>query len=190
MAQGSSGELLTEWEVTSKRQGRDQNPSHGLGDSPADTLATIVLNRAALTPNRLRGRGVSYKAHMSGSAMELDEEPDAPIAEEEEVGEDIEVGNPDADGEPDDSDQDAEGEVDEENEDDEDGEFVGAVKTRSVRPRRRKASGEESDAEVEVEDEDDSEADTSPGGEEDWEAADDVEEDDLKVGNADASRCV
>ncbi|KAK4624637.1 Histone acetyltransferase mst2 [Fulvia fulva] len=127
---------------------------------------------------------------MSGSAMELDEEPDAPIAEEEEVGEDIEVGNPDADGEPDDSDQDAEGEVDEENEDDEDGEFVGAVKTRSVRPRRRKASGEESDAEVEVEDEDDSEADTSPGGEEDWEAADDVEEDDLKVGNADASRCV
>ncbi|CAK4019938.1 histone acetyltransferase, MYST family [Lecanosticta acicola] len=124
--------------------------------------------------------------------MEIDEEEDAPVAEEldeEELEEDIE--EPEAEGEgeeEEDSDADAPGE-DVEDEEDDDGEIVGAVKTRSSRSRARKTSQDE-ESEAEIDDHDaDSENESSQAEEEDWEAADDVDED-QKIGNPDANRCV
>ncbi|KXT11688.1 hypothetical protein AC579_6481 [Pseudocercospora musae] len=122
--------------------------------------------------------------------MEIDDQDaDAPVAEElEEIEEEEEIDDEaDAEGEDDEgSEADAEGEIDDE---DDEGEFVGAVKTRSSRTRaRRAAEDDESDAESGGA-EDDSDGESSRGEEEDWEAADDVEED-AKVENPDGSRCV
>lgn len=165
--------------------------SHGLVTGPQDKLATIVLNRAAVTPTRLRGRGVSYRAQAKRHEMEIDDQDeDAPVAEIEEDDEEEEEVDEDADAEGEaDSDADAEGEV--EDDDDDDGEIVGAVKTRSSRSKARKTTeDEESEAEIdEDQDEDDSDADSVQGEEQDWEAADDADED-QKIGNPDASRCV
>lgn len=86
---------------------------------------------------------------------------------------------PDADLEDEGSDADAEGE------DDDEGEFVGAVKTRSVRSRNVR---EDEDSAVEYPDHD-GDSDESSQVEDDWEAADDAEED-QKISNMDANRCV
>lgn len=165
--------------------------SHGLVGGPRDKLATIVLNRAAVTPTRLRGRGVSYRAQAKRREMEIDDQDeDAPVAEIEEDEEEEEEVDEDADAEGEaDSDADAEGEV-EDDDDDDDGEIVGAVKTRSSRSKARKASeDEESEAEIEEDQEEDSDADSDPDGEEEWEVADDAD-DDQKIGISDANRCV
>ncbi|KAF2164623.1 hypothetical protein M409DRAFT_67755 [Zasmidium cellare ATCC 36951] len=123
--------------------------------------------------------------------MEIDDQDeDAPVAEIEEDEEEEEEVDEDADAEGEaDSDADAEGEVEED--DDDDGEIVGAVKTRSSRSKARKTTeDEESEAEIDEDlDEDDSDADSVQGEEQDWEAADDADED-QKIGNPDASRCV
>jgi len=159
------------------------------GASELGKLATIVLNRSAPTPTRVRGRGVHYKVH--SNKMETgDEEQDAEIAEELEEDEQMDA-EADLDApaeEEDDSDADAEV-ADEDDEEDDEGEIVGAVKTRSgARPKRKRVEEDESVADEEVvENESDEESEKSV--EEDWEAADDARED-LDVGNAAANRCV
>lgn len=110
--------------------------------------------------------------------MDVDEDADAPVAEELEDNDDMLLGT-DAQPEEEGSDADAEGE------DDDEGEFVGAVKTRSARSRNVLE-----DEESAVEDPDhDEDSDDSSQAEDDWEAADDAEED-QKVSNIDANRCV
>lgn len=162
-------------------------------DGPVPKLATIVLNRAALTPSRLRGRGVNYRAQHA-EQMELDDQDaDAPVAEEleeerEELDDEADAEGEEVEDEEDlGSEADAEGEM--EDDDDEEGEFVGAVKTRLARTRSRKQA--ESDVEdAEAEPDDDSESGSSQGEEEDWEAADEDVEEDQKIANADANRCM
>jgi histone acetyltransferase SAS3 len=118
--------------------------------------------------------------------MAIDEDDDAPVAEE------LDDEELDAPGEPDDevevedegTDADAEGE-----DDDDEGEFVGAVKTRSARSRVKKIPDEDEESIVEEPDRDADSDDSSQPDEEDWEAADDLEED-QKIASAEANRCV
>lgn len=156
-------------------------------------MATIVLNHNAHpTPNRVRGRGVNYKA-LAAEQMELDhEDADAPGEneyEDSEMNEDA-----DAEGEIEEpelgSDADADGEVEEETDE---GEFVGAVKTRSSRARSRRVPEEEEEEESEAyEGNADNESDSaSSAAQGSWQAVDDAEEDDdSKLQNVDANRCM
>jgi len=119
--------------------------------------------------------------------MEHDDEQDAEVAEELD---DEEAREPEAHAEDEDSDADAEV-AEDEDEDEDEGEVVGAVKTRLTRSRRKKVEEDDSEADAEVEDEGDDEDDSSKSGadEQDWEAADDVGED-QEVGNPSGNRCV
>lgn len=145
-------------------------------------LATIAVSRLALTPNKLRGRGVQYSPRTRNMAREPTEEP------EDEV---------DAENEAEDSEADAEGEVeddseaDAEGEDDDDEEVVGAVKTRSLRRNsRRNAQEDEDDSDAEVGEDDDSDSDSSgSGAENDWEAADEDAADEVELPTAAGSQC-
>lgn len=164
------------------------------GRQSTDKLATLVLNRSAPTPTRLRGRGVHYRA--ASRDMEVDDdERDAEIAEElEEEGD----GEQDAEGdavadEDEGSEADAPGEEEEEGDDDDEaeGEIVGAVKTRSARSKGKQKVEESEESDGEAEDEgDDSDDSSKSGEEEDWEAADDDAAEDVEVGNATQNRCV
>lgn len=149
-------------------------------------LATIVLNRAVLTPTRLRGRGVHYQATLRD--MRAQDEKDAVIAEDIDDGEDdAEVAEEEQS-----SDADAEVAEEEEAEEDDEGEVVGAVKTRTQAKFKGKKKAEETEeSEAENDDEEDEEDDdSSKSAEEDWEAADDDAAEDLEAGNATGNRCV
>jgi histone acetyltransferase SAS3 len=117
--------------------------------------------------------------------MEVEDDADAPVAEELDEEELDAPGEPDDEADIDDegTDADAEGE-----QDDDEGEFVGAVKTRSARSRARRIP-EEEESVIEDPDQDVDSDESSQAEEEDWEAADDLEED-QKIANADANRCV
>ncbi|SMR50115.1 unnamed protein product [Zymoseptoria tritici ST99CH_3D1] len=117
--------------------------------------------------------------------MAVEEDDDAPVAEELDEEELDAPGEPDDEAEVDDEGTDADAEGDE---DDDEGEFVGAVKTRSARSRARRIP-EDEESVVEEPDRDADSDESSQAEEEDWEAADDLEED-QKIANADANRCV
>lgn len=128
-------------------------------------------------------------------AVEADDR-DVGVAEEEPVadegeGEGYDTAKPDLDGDIDEGSE-ADAEVAEELDDDDGGEFVGAVKTRTMRPRRGKKVEDESEAGAGEDAEDagteDGEDSDKSGVEEDWEAADDGEE--LEIANPNANLCV
>lgn len=166
---------------------KKETPSKGQENDTAK-VATLVVNQAASTPSRLRGRGGGVQYQASAPDMEdYDDEADA----EGEIDEDVVTVKRRRIVEEDENDDDeADAPVAEEDYDD-GCEFVGAVKTRASRSRSKRKL-EEEDEDLAVEDDESADRDSdesSNGGGEDWEAADGDIGEDLEVGNASANHC-